>query len=147
MNDMKELAESNPEQFLNDAVDCHFRISTLSRKNKNKCRLCEVHDNIEIYENTLFHFVKGEIKGGKGPNRASVTAEERKKLEDAGVFMFDEQRRGTWSDSEVERLLRATLKFAKNRQGGFKGPLVEDGNNQARLFEGLKKEFLLETVL
>ena len=146
MNDMKELAESNPEQFLNDAVDCHLRISTASRKNKNKCRLCEVHDNIEIYENTLFHFVKGEIKGSKGPNRASVTAEERKKLEDAGVFMYDEQRRGTWSDSEVERLLRATLKFAKNRQGGFKGPLVEDGNNQVRLFEGLKKEFRLTRI-
>ena len=146
MKDMKELAESNPEQFLNAAVECHLRLSTASRKNKKKCRLCAVHDNIEIYENTLFHFVKGEIKGGKGPNRASVTAEERKTLEDAGVFMFDDQRRGTWSDSEVERLLRATLKFAKNRQGGFSGPLVEDGNNQVRLFEGLKKEFRLTRI-
>ena len=146
MADMKELAKSNPEQFLNGAVECHLRVSTASRKNKSKCRLCEVHDNIEIYENTLFHFVKGEIKGGKGPNRASVTAEERKTLEDAGVFMYDEQRRGTWSDSEVERLLRATLKFAKNRQGGFGGPLVEDGNTQMRLFEGFKKEFRLTRI-
>ena len=146
MAEIKELEESNPEEYLNAAVECHLRVSTASRKNKKKCKLCEVHDNIEIYENTLFHFVKGEIKGGKGPNRASVTAEERKTLEDAGVFMYDEQRRGTWSDSEVERLLRAVLKFAKNRQGGFSGPLVEDGNNQVRLFEGLKKEFRLTRI-
>jgi len=38
------------------------------------------------------------------------------------------------------------LKFAKTRQGGFGGPLVEDGNNQVRLFEGLKKEFRLTRI-
>ena len=43
--------------------------------------------------------MKGEIKGGKGPNRASVTAEERKQLEQSGVILLDELRRGTWSDS------------------------------------------------
>jgi hypothetical protein len=61
--DMKELTESDPEIFLNAAVDCHLRVSTMAQKNKNKCRLCTVHDNIEIYENALFHFIKGEIKG------------------------------------------------------------------------------------
>jgi len=28
-----------------------------------------VRDSIDLYENILFRFVKGEIKGGKGPNR------------------------------------------------------------------------------
>ena len=44
----------------------------------------QVHDLIEVYENTLFHFVKGEIQGSRGPNRASVTQEERQELEKAG---------------------------------------------------------------
>ena len=60
---MAELAGSDPELFLNGAVDCHLRVSTLAQKSKTKCRLCTVHDNIEIYENALFHFIKGEIKG------------------------------------------------------------------------------------
>ena len=38
-------------------------MSTVAQKYKKKCPLCEVHDLIEVYENTLFHFVKGEIKG------------------------------------------------------------------------------------
>lgn len=84
----------------------------MAQKYKKKCKLCEVHDLIEVYENTLFHFVKGEIKGcnhnhkkvrlvrliflGNKINRASVTEEERKELEKAGVFLHDEQKRGSW---------------------------------------------------
>lgn len=63
LKDMKELESADPEIFLNGAVDCHLRASTLAHKTKNKCRLCTVHDNIEVYENVLFHFIKGEIKG------------------------------------------------------------------------------------
>ena len=144
--EMKYLSETNPEQFLNKAIDCHLRVSTSSQKHKNKCQLCEVHDKIEIYENTLFHFVKGEIKGSKGPNRASVTSDERKELEKAGVFLYDEQKRGTWSDSEAERLLRGVLKFAKQRQVVFSGPILEDGNNHVKLMENLKKEFRLTRI-
>ena len=46
-----------------------LRISSLGKKNKSVCKLCEVRDSIDLYENILFRFVKGEIKGGKGPNR------------------------------------------------------------------------------
>ena len=70
-------------------------MSTVAQKYKKKCPLCDVHDLIEVYENTLFHFVKGEIKGNK-INRASVTEDERKELEKAGVFLHDEQKRGSW---------------------------------------------------
>ena len=58
----------------------------------------------EFCQFILFRFVKGEIKGGKGPNRASLTGEERKQLEQSGVILLEEQRRGTWSDSEVNKL-------------------------------------------
>jgi hypothetical protein len=60
---MRELQTAEPETFLNGAVDCHLRASSLAAKHKDKCRLCAVHDNIELYENALFHFIKGEIKG------------------------------------------------------------------------------------
>ena len=39
------------------------------------------------------------------------------------VFLLDEQKRGTWSDSQAERLLRAVLKFARQKGGSFGGML------------------------
>ena len=143
---MRFLSETNPENFLNKAIDCHLRVSSVSTKYKNKCKLCEVHDAIEVYENILFHFVKGEIKGNKRHIRDTLGEEERKNLEAAGVFLHDEQKRGTWSDSEPERLLRAVLKYARQRETIFAGTILDDGNNQMKLLENLKKEFRLTRI-
>ena len=70
--------EKNEEYFriVFQAIDCHLRVSTVAQKYKKKCPLCEVHDLIEVYENTLFHFVKGEIKGIKPRARASLPVTE-----------------------------------------------------------------------
>ena len=112
--DLKKLQSSPPEAFLNKAVDCHLRMSSVAQKNKEKCKLCSVHDNIEIYEQLIFHFVRGEVKAMKNKHvRETLTTDENKKLEEAGVYMHDEQQRGNWQDSEAERLLRAILKYAK----------------------------------
>ena len=54
--------------------------------------------------------------------------------------------RGTWSDSEPERLLRAVLKFARQRQNVFTGHILEDGANQMKLLDNLKKEFRLNRI-
>ena len=143
---MRFLSETNPENFLNKAIDCHLRVSSVSTKYKNKCKLCEVHDMIEVYENILFHFVKGEIKGNKRHIRDTLGEEERKNLEAAGVFLHDEQKRGTWSDSEPERLLRAVLKYARQRENIFAGSILDDGHNQMKLLENLKKEFRLTRI-
>ena len=119
--DLVKLGSSHPEAFLNKAVDCHLRMSSVVQKDKEKCELCTVHDNIEIYEGMLFYFVKGEISALEGKNvRSSLTEAENKKLEDAGVVLMDELRRGAWKDSESERLLRAVLKFSKNSLSTFK---------------------------
>ena len=40
--------------------------------------------------------LKNFIFVGNKINRASVTEEERKELEKAGVFLHDEQKRGSW---------------------------------------------------
>lgn len=89
------LRESPPESFLNGAVDCHLRVSAASQKNRKLCQLCLVHDEIEIYESMIFHFVKDEIRSLKGPARQTLTTDENKKLEDAGVYLLEDQRKGT----------------------------------------------------
>jgi hypothetical protein len=63
------------------------------------------------------------------------------------VFLYDEQKRGTWSDSEAERLCRAVHKFARTRAHAFDESLMEKANIQMRLLEALKKEFRLTRVL
>ena len=84
-----------------------FRMSSMVQKEKEKCVLCTVHENIEIYEGILFHFVKDEKLLMQGKHiRSALNEAENKKLEDAGVVMMDELRRGHWQDSESERLLR-----------------------------------------
>ena len=89
--DLQKLQNSPPEAFLNKAVECHLRMSSVAQKNKDKCKLCSVHDNIEIYEHVIFHFVRGEVKAMKGHVREALTIDENKKLEEAGVYMMDEQ--------------------------------------------------------
>ena len=82
-------------------------MSSMVQKEKEKCVLCTVHENIEIYEGILFHFVKDEKLLMQGKHiRSALNEAENKKLEDAGVVMMDELRRGHWQDSESERLLR-----------------------------------------
>ena len=148
---LKNLSESPPEHFVNGAVDCHLRISNVN-KNKGKgtsfkCTLCEVHDLIEVYESQLFHFVRGEVKTFAGNVRQTLTAEEKDNLEKAGVLLHEEQRRGTWADSEAERLLRAVLKYAKQQGVNFSKWVLEDGQSHIRLIDAMKKEFRLMRVL
>lgn len=67
-----------------------------SSQNRKQCRLCDAHDLIEAYEGLLFHFVKGEVKRHKGPAREKLTEAETAELEEQGVFLHQEQRKGTW---------------------------------------------------
>ncbi len=48
-----------------------------------------------------------------GKTRQTISAAEQQRLEDAGVYLHEDQRKGTWADSEVERLLRAILKYSR----------------------------------
>ncbi|TRY78378.1 hypothetical protein TCAL_01692 [Tigriopus californicus] len=144
---LTNLRESPPETFLNGAVDCHLRVSAASQKNRKLCQLCLVHDEIEVYESMIFHFVKDEIRSLKGPARQTLTTDENKKLEDAGVFLLDDQRKGTWADCESERLLRAILKFTRQKSVSVSGAIQSDGAAHIKLFEAMKKEFKLMRIL
>ena len=146
--DLKRLEGSPPERFLNKAVDCHLRMSSVVQKDKEKCELCTIHDNIEIYEGIIFYFVKGEISKIGGKNvRETLTESENKKLEDAGVVLIDQLRKGTWKDSEGERLLRAILKFSKIIKKVGAKEIIDDGEIHMKLFEAMKKEFRLMRIL
>ena len=96
----------------------------------------------------MFHFVRGEVKSFAGNVRESLTTEEKDKLEKAGVLLHEEQRRGTWADSEAERLIRAVLKYTK-QQGGTSFPpwIVKDGQSHVKLLDAMKKEFRLMRIL
>ncbi len=101
------LESSPPDSFVNAAVDCHLRVSAVNqqRKNKKVCRLCEVHDDIEVYESLIFHFVKDEIKAAKGSKiRAAITSEEEKKLEEKGVYLLQDQRKGNGAETTAVHL-------------------------------------------
>ena len=74
-----------------------FRVSAAAKKNKESCKLCQVHEDIELYESMIFHFVKSDLKELKGPQRATIADKDRKELEEKGVFLHDEQRRGKCS--------------------------------------------------
>ena len=45
--DLKKLKSSPPEAFLNKAVKCHLRMSSVAQKIKEKCKLCTVHDKMK----------------------------------------------------------------------------------------------------
>ena len=77
-----------------------------------------------------------------------MTTEEDDKLKKAGVFLHNEQRKGNWADSEVERLLRACLKYAKQSGAShYPSDVIEDGNRHMKLIEAMKKEFKLMRIL
>ena len=151
--DLENLCNSPPETFVNGAVDCHLRTSNINKQKAKgsglfKCKLCEVHDLIEIYESQLFHFVRGEVKSFAGNVRESLTAEEKSNLEKAGVLLHEEQRRGNWADSEAERLLRAVLKFTRQQgPGTYPKWIPDDGQSHVRLIDAMKKEFRLMRIL
>ncbi len=113
-SEIKLLETSPPERFVNDAVDCHLRVasSNASTKNRRLCKLCQVHDDIEHYETIIFRFVKSDLReikaaaAGGVAARDTIDAKEKADLEAKGVILLDEQRKGTWGDSEAERLLK-----------------------------------------
>ena len=91
---MKELESSPAETFLNAAVDCHLR--QIERGGgANKCKLCTVHEDIEVYENLIFKFVKAERTQLELKHaRSAIGMKDKVELEEKGVFMVDTLSRG-----------------------------------------------------
>jgi len=63
---MENFRGDDLNQLVQSAVDCHLRKSVAVLKNKEKCSLCNLNDQMAVYEGTLFHFVKGDLKVYQG---------------------------------------------------------------------------------
>ena len=59
----------------------------------------------------IFHFVKSELKEIKGKGRATITDKEAQELEEKGVYLHGEQRKGTAFISFREKYLLHLTSF------------------------------------
>ncbi|MGH0135444.1 UNVERIFIED_CONTAM: hypothetical protein FKN15_008053 [Acipenser sinensis] len=97
------------------------------------CVFCKADELFTDYESKLFaHTVKGQ------------TAIFEEMIEDEEGLVDDRlptTSRGLWAASEMERVMKAILSFAKARR--MDAAIIEDGNTFMELFESRKKEYKL----
>ncbi|XP_075750828.1 E3 ubiquitin-protein ligase SHPRH isoform X2 [Rhipicephalus microplus] len=104
------------------AVECHLRPS---KKKRNKCKYCIVHELFNLYEGRLFCFSEDTVH------------EEAQDKEDA---LFGTLRRGNWGDSNLEKIIKSLNRSASSLAAGD-SVLCRDGQVHVQLFAALKKEF------
>lgn len=117
---VKSLSSCPSTEDVMLAVDCHLRPT---KKKRNKCKYCVVHELFNMYENHLFCFTE------------DAAHEEAQDKEDA---LLGTLRRGNWGDSNVEKIIKSLSKHSS-----FTGEqsLCSDGHVHVQLFSALKKEF------
>ncbi|EEC02206.1 snf2 histone linker PHD ring helicase, putative [Ixodes scapularis] len=91
-------AEPSTEE-VTAAVECHLRPS---RKKRDKCKYCTIHEMFNRYESRLFCFTEG-----------AAHVEEQNK-EDA---LLASLRRGNWGDSNLEKIIKSLCKNAAFSDG------------------------------
>lgn len=155
----------NPSTFVEQAVYCHLRGQVTSYYNENntgfRCELCKYHDRFLEFESQLFSAIENvkisrvgrnrQLQNFAGNSAQDLTSEERAMVllreqeellettEHVNVNMLLDQRRQTWADSEIEKIMKALLGFAK--LNGCSVGVIDDGTNHLKLFEAMKKEF------
>ncbi|XP_077487970.1 E3 ubiquitin-protein ligase SHPRH isoform X1 [Amblyomma americanum] len=112
-------AKPSAEEVMS-AIECHLRPS---KKKREKCLYCIVHEMFNMYENHLFCFTE------------DASHEEAQDREEA---VFGSLRRGNWGESEVEKIIKS---LSKNSFIGGDETLCADGQVHVQLFTALKKEF------
>jgi E3 ubiquitin-protein ligase SHPRH len=125
---MRALEVMSIDRLSQDAADCHLR-PLEGRRKKDRCKICIVHDQIEDYESLLFRMA----------DRKSQDEEWDVPEEDAPAVHLESLRRGTWADSEAERILRHMLQFSRKHH--TPQPIQDGGSIQLKLLDACKKEF------
>ncbi|XP_041108304.1 E3 ubiquitin-protein ligase SHPRH [Polyodon spathula] len=127
---VKKLEGPPSKKVIEEATICHLRPVRLPL---NNCVFCKADELFTDYESKLFaHTVKGQ------------TAIFEEMIEDEEGLVDDRlptTSRGLWAASEMERVMKAILSFAKARR--MDAALIEDGNTFMELFESRKKEYKL----
>lgn len=105
---------------MNSAIACHLRPENKS----TKCIYCQTDEFFELYQTKLFRFEEKT---------------ERSEVEDDDVICYGSARRGNQGDSDLEIVLKFLLTYSRRIQDIPE--CAEDGTNEMKLFEALKKEF------
>lgn len=126
---MRILEITSTEQLANDAADCHLRPLERRKRGINRCQLCKTHDDIEDYETLLFRM----------EDRRKDQEDDWKSDEEEGLASLEAPRRGTWADSEAERVLKLLLQFA--RRNYAPSVAVDGGTIHLKLLNAYKTEF------
>uniref|UniRef100_T1JC89 RING-type domain-containing protein n=1 Tax=Strigamia maritima TaxID=126957 RepID=T1JC89_STRMM len=120
---MQRLELTPNQKEVNSAVDCHLRPV---EKKPAKCIYCLIHELFNRFEGRLFSFATDD--------KLSV---EPSNSEEA---LMGPLRRGTWADSEVEKIFKILYSFAKNHNA-YTGKEIDEAAIDIKLFDLWKKEF------
>ncbi|XP_045026418.1 LOW QUALITY PROTEIN: E3 ubiquitin-protein ligase SHPRH [Daphnia magna] len=124
---MRWLEVTSIERLSQDASDCHLR-PLQGRRKKDRCPICIVHDQIEDYESLLFRMADRKNQEDEWDN-----------VDEDAPAVLEALRRGTWADSEAERILKHMLQFARKHTAPQS---VQDGGSvHLKLLDACKKEF------
>ncbi|XP_074596257.1 E3 ubiquitin-protein ligase SHPRH-like [Brevipalpus obovatus] len=146
--DVLQLSEMPSAKDFNEAVDCHLRAkssdkgSQRSKRKKTvlkKCKYCMIHESFNLYEGVLFFFANDKLFEDSGDLEEILDNDRELVEQDESINLLVKQRRGNWSDSELEQTLKTILsnfsRISNDRQ------IIDEGRDVIDLFTGMKKEF------
>ncbi|PSN49431.1 hypothetical protein C0J52_06590 [Blattella germanica] len=123
VTELRQLEVTARQDLVNEAVDCHLRISNANNKNKKKCKLCICETHLKNYESLVFAVSKKQTEHSMIGN----------------VLLLGQLNQGTWKPCEMERVLRVLVAFVRGKRSNR--DCLEDGNQHLKLLDAIKKEF------
>ncbi|GFY78682.1 e3 ubiquitin-protein ligase SHPRH [Trichonephila inaurata madagascariensis] len=119
---VSNISVTPTSDVLNNAIECHLR--PIPGHKVPRCLYCKANDIFQQYESRLFCF-----------NESSTSDEESS---DSEIYLR-QLRKGTHADSEFEIIVKVFVNFARHRKNLIN--CYEDGCNELKLFDAMKKEF------
>ncbi|XP_053208540.1 E3 ubiquitin-protein ligase SHPRH-like [Panonychus citri] len=129
--------KSKPDDLeFNQAIECHLRPGKDEEGNiapGPKCSYCLIHETFNDYEGKLYFLLEKQKI-----NRKRRFADEDE--DEVDVNILEEQRKGNWSKSETEQVLKTISSFISKYDNSTESQR-EKAKKMLELFEQLKKEF------
>lgn len=148
MSRLRTLELNSPEELSGRAADCHLRPGPGGRaKKSDRCPLCLAQDLIEDYESLLFAM----DERNRAVAAATAAAEDEEEEadqdfpttedeEEGAPAVLEQLRRGTWADSQAEKMLKIILSFVRKHRCP-NAEIQQGGQIHLKLLDTWKKEF------